>query len=321
MGLLGRLLVCAILLLCGGAQIALAAKEAHPAGYASAQMQRGPQNHLILRAMVNGRPASFLIDTGSTISFLRSDHAEHFGVRSTSETTTRGGRTFPLAIISKLEVGGTSLGQISVALTVAAYLRGTAPGSGATDGVLGLDLLRREKAIINCHTREIFFKTDPTARLDLSNTTRALGFARISLEERRAGDLTVACRLRGRNGRLVVDTGAFVTGIDDDAARLLGLTTKPSKLTSRGLDGRVRSLQLAQIDDLQIGGIAIAGQPFAVMDLFGEKKELRTHTGLGRIEYYEPRSPGAEVFGVLGNELLDHRRAIIDLENMILYFK
>lgn len=310
-----------VLIFCFGIHCAVVAKKPGPAGYASARLERGPQNHLVLRAIVDGKPASFLIDTGTTVAFLRSDRAEHFGVRTTSETTTRSGRAFPLGSVSDLSVGGVSLGSITFALTAAAQLRGTVPGGGAADGVVGLDLLRREGAIINCHTREIFFKTDPAARLDLTNTTRAMGFSRIPLDERRTGDLTVACRLRGRNGRLLVDTGAFVTGIDDDAARVLGLTTKPSKLTARGLDGRIRTLQLAQIDDLQIGGLPIAAQPFAVLDLFGEKKRLRTFTGLGRIEYYGPRKPGADVFGVLGNELLDQRRAIIDLENMVLFMK
>jgi len=309
------------LLLCLCALPAFAANENRLPGYAGVQMQRGPQNHLVVRGTVNGQPATFLVDTGADISFLRVDRAQAFGVRLIGEDTRRTGKKFPLGALSGLVVGGRALGDATVALTEPFQLGGTLPGGGAADGVIGLDLLRRQKAVINCRTRQVFFKTDPAARLDLTGTTRALGFVRISLEEGRRGDLNVSCSLRGRPGKLVVDTGAFVTGFDDDVARSLGIVGQPSKLTTRGFDGRVRPLEIAHVDDLKIGGVPIAPQAFAIMDLFGEKKRRRTYTGFNRIEYYRARTPGTRTFGVLGNELLDQRRAIIDLESLALFLK
>lgn len=290
-------------------------------GYTRVQLTRGPQNHLVLRATVNGQPATFLVDTGTSISFVRSDRARTFGVRVGGEQTRRAGRMFSVGVISGLVAGGTPLGEMPVALTEGREFRGTLSGGAAADGVIGLDLLRRQKAVINCRTRQIFFKTDPSARLNLVEITRALGFTRISLDESQRGDLTVACAIRGRTGKLVVDTGAFVTSFDDNVARSLGLVGQPSKLTARGFDGRVRPLELARIDGLRIGWVSIAPQPFAVIDLFGKKKEARTYTGMGRIEYYPQRARDKQLFGVLGNELLDQRRAIIDLDSMTLYLK
>lgn len=303
------------------AAAARAKKESKPAGYAQAQMRRGPQNHLVLRGSVNGHAATFLVDTGANISFLRSDRAQAFGVRRLGTQTERLGRTFPLGAIERLAAGDTTFGDTTVALADAGQWRGTLPGGGAADGVLGLDLLRRFEAIINCHTRQIFFQMNPAARTSLEASTRAFGFVAVPLEQSRRGYLRVVCRLRGRPGKLVVDTGAFVTGIDQAVARSLGMTTRPSRLTMRGLDGEVQPVALAQVDDLKIGGVAIAPQPFAVADLFGEKKRRRTYTGLGRIEYYTARIPEARLFGVLGNELLDQRRAIIDLGSMTLFLK
>lgn len=57
------------------------------------------------------------------------------------------------------------------------------------------------------------------------------------------------------------------------------------------------------------------------MDLDGKKKQLRTYTGINRIEYYAPRSSAERIIGVLGNELLDQRRAIIDLDSKSLFLK
>jgi len=110
------------------------------------------------------------------------------------------------------------LGGSRVAIYEAAQLRGQVPGARgeAADGVIGLDLLRRERAVINCRTRELFLPTPGSPRLNLAPTTGALGFTRIPLTENRRGYLTVPCSIRGRRGRLVVDTGAFVTGLNKD---------------------------------------------------------------------------------------------------------
>ena len=41
-------------------------------------------------------------------------------------------------------------------------------GNAHVDGVLGLDVLTRYKAVINCRTKVIFFKVDPTRQMHLS---------------------------------------------------------------------------------------------------------------------------------------------------------
>ncbi|MEP6955198.1 MAG: aspartyl protease family protein [Chthoniobacterales bacterium] len=291
-------------------------------GYSGVQMRRGPQNHLLVAVQVNGRPATFLVDTGSDLSFFRIDRAATFALIASGDQTFRRGRAFPRAQASSLAIGGVELGATAMALADASQFRGTAPAAqGSVDGVIGLDLLGKHKAVINCHTRQLFLRRDPNRTLNVAAIAGSLGFVRIPLDETRQGGLTVPINLRGRPARLSVDTGAFVTGFDDDALRAFSLKTKPSHLTTRGFDGQIRPVQLAQIDNLKIGGVAIAPQTFAVMDLYGKKKSLRTHTGIGRIEYYAPRAPADRIVGVLGNELLDQRQAIIDLDSKSLFLK
>jgi hypothetical protein len=119
-----------------------------------------------------------------------------------------------------------------------------------------------------------------------------------------------------------LDTGAFLTGLDDDAARSLGLTAQPSVAKARNFEGRVQPVQLVQVDDLRIGGVTIPPQKFVVTDLF-RRRQLRTFTGFNRIEFYSPRSAarGDRIYGLLGNELLDLHHAIIDLDTMTLFMK
>jgi predicted aspartyl protease len=301
------------------------AQQIELAGYERVQMSRGPQNHLLLPAAVNGRPATFLLDTGADVSFLRADRADEFGVRSLGREARSSGRLFALGAVDDLRIGNLRVGSSNFALYRASQLRGHIPGREGkpADGVIGLDILRRQRAVINCRTRHAFFKADAVSHSTLAAATRAMGLTRIPMTANRRGYLTVPCSIRGRKGRLVVDTGAFVTGLDDDAARSLNLVRRPSRLTARGFDGRVRALELAQVDDMRIGGIPIAPQQLAVIDIFGKRRERRAYTGLGRIEYYAPLNVPREgpIYGLLGNELLDQRHVIIDLDSMSLFLK
>lgn len=295
-------------------------------GYQGVQMTRGSQNHLLMSATINGHPATLLVDTGSDTSFLQADRAQAFGMRALGEETRRNGQNFALAPVNDLRAGNTSLGSSTFALYQASQLSGPVPGAGgkSADGLLGLDLLTRHKAVINCHTRQLFFKTDPNIRLDLASITKGLGFVQIGMEQNRnSAIISVPCKIRGRAGRLQVDTGAFLSGLDDEAVRSLGLQTTPSALTSRGLDGKIRPIDLAQVDDLTIGGLPIAPQKLVSMDVFARKKARRTYTAFNKIEYYMRRdiSRPQPIFGLLGNELLDQRRAIIDLDRMALFLK
>ena len=292
-------------------------------GYEVVPLTRGSQNHLLAPGDVNGRAATFMVDTGAETSFLQADRAQSFGVRPTGTEARTGRRSFPVAAADNLRLGGMSLGATTFSLYRAAQLGGPVPGQRgrAADGMIGRDLLRRYKAIINCRSRQLFLKADAGARLDLASITRAEGFTAIPMEATARG-LTVPCSIAGRGGRLVVDTGAFLTGFDDDAARLLGLAGEPSAAKARSFEGRVRALQLVQVDDLRVGGVRIPPQKFVVMDLF-TRKPLRTYSGIGRIEFYSPRSAarGDRIYGLLGSELLDLHRAIIDLDSMTLFMK
>lgn len=271
----GNLLACAVI-----------ATSAHAAGRsaAPAQLTRGAQNHLLLRAQVNGHALTLLVDTGADLSFLPTDRAQALEIRSSGEQGFSGGRWFPLATVQNFQAGGAQLGHTTFALYNPSET-GPIPGrvGKAADGVIGLDLLRRFRAVIDCHARQMFFRTDRSASLGLPATTRTSGFVQIPMQENRSRNLTVPCTLRGKAGRLVVDTGAFVTVLDDQAVRAVNLTTLPSPLTARGLDGRIRKIELADVDDLKIGSLRIVPQPFASMDLFAENKPKRAYTGINRI--------------------------------------
>lgn len=293
-------------------------------GYQQIELSRGAQNHLLMPAIIGGRPVTFLLDTAIEINLLQADRASSLGLAQLGQEAVVGGRSLPVAQADDLRAGGANLGKEVFALYQASQLGGPIPGVAGSraDGVIGLDFLQRHQAVINCRTRHLFLRTDPARRLDPATAIQA-GFVRVPIEESRRGFLTVPCSIHRRPGRLILDTGAFLTGIDNDAARSLGLSGHPSRITARGLDGKVQPVHLVRIDDLKIGGFSLPSQEFVVLDVFGKRQPLRTFTGINRIEYYEPRrtARGDTIFGLLGNEILDQHRAIIDLGSMSLLLR
>lgn len=284
---------------------------------------RGAQNHLLIPAQVNGHDATLLLDTGEDMDYLQKDRAQSLGVQSLGRQAHSGDRWFDLGEIANLRIGSLALVQAEIALYDPAQFHGPVPGRGgkAADGIIGLKFLRQHQAIVNCRTQRLYL--DSASRLDLSAITKELGFTRIPLLENGEGALTVPCSIKGKSGNLVLDTGAFVTVFDQRSVRDFGLQESATKLSARTPSGRVRPLQVAQFDSLRIGGVPIAPQKFAVMDLFAVIKPVRTSLGINTVQVYDERTVRVrrDVLGLLGSELLYQRSAIIDVGRLALYLK
>ena len=292
-------------------------------GYKGVQLERGPDNHLLMQVRVNGQPATFFLDTGAKHTFLRADRARELGVRASGRDLREGEERFSSGVVD-LRAGKMHFGETRVALLDTSQLAGALPGlkGRAADGMLGLDVLRRYKTVINCRSKQVFFKSDLTRRLDLETTTRAMGFTRVPMQDVR-GYFRVRCTLRGSRGWLILDTGAFVTVLNERTAQLAGVTGSPSAMTAAGFDGRIEPVRLAQVDDLKIGGVSIAPQRLALMKIFTEPAARQSmFLEFNRVEATRRPDIGRGLFfGLLGNDLLDSQRAIIDLDSMSLFLK
>jgi predicted aspartyl protease len=286
---------------------------------------RGTENHLLVPASVNGKRATFLLDTGEQQSFLQKSRAASLGVRPSGRQAHLADRWFEVASADQLRIGTTKFSSEEFALYDPVEFHGPVPGENGkpADGIIGLKLLRRVNAIINCRTQQLFLQSGSARPLDLDPTMRLAGFTRIPLSIAENGLLMVPCTIHKKPVQLVLDTGAFVTVLDQAALRPFNLQESPSQLRARTPSGRVGRLQLAQFDDLRIGKLAIAPQKLAVMDLFPPIKPVRAFLGINNVQVYDERLVHVhrDVIGLLGNELLYGRSAIIDLGRTVLYLK
>lgn len=124
---------------------------------------------MTLNARANGQPVRLLLDTGFTWSVLHDSQVKALGLAPKGSRLLLGNvlgkppERMRLARVDSLEIGGLTLSKVEFGVT---DLRtwGIAGGKSASldvDGVLGMDHLFLNGALIDCHKKKLWLK--PTA--------------------------------------------------------------------------------------------------------------------------------------------------------------
>jgi predicted aspartyl protease len=285
-------------------------------GYRAVRVHYTSLNQMIMPARINGHPATLIVDTGGRQTILDSNSATSFqvspshpgygyrGLRYTGFTQI-GGQMYPVSFVQSFAVGDVNLGSTLVALRDSSSRHTWSTGDVHIDGVLGRDILSRQKAIINCGTRLIFFKVDSSPQLQLARFAETQKFTRVPLRQEENGALTVSCSINGRPSRLVVDTGGGITTLDESVIKSLGIALEPTVAKARFTTGVLRRISLAQIDNLSIGDF----------------KVRPTKLGATALPHFAIQQGNTRIDGILGLELLVIHHAIIDFDSVSLFLK
>ena len=277
-------------------------------GYKAVRVHYGPMNRMIMSVRINGQPASLLLDTGSTQLILDAKAAESFGVTPSQRGlryirfTKIQGEVLPVGFVQNISAGSMSFGSSLVTLQRSLHAEAAIAG---LDGVLGLDILLRHKALINCQTRLVFFKVDQARRINLGSVAASEKFTRIPIQREETGALTVLCSIRGQPTRLLVDTGAFITILHEGFVRSLGLAAGPTRISAQFPGGGFKKISAAKIDDLHIGAF----------------KAPREKFGVAPLPQFALQQGSSKIAGILGMDTLYICHAIIDLDGMNLFLK
>ena len=277
-------------------------------GYKAVRVHYSPLNKMIMSVRINGQPANLLVDTGSNQVILDADAAESFGVRPSRrdlryiQFTRINGQLLPLGFAQSLRAGGMNFGSTLVTLRDSSH---SDAGDTRVDGVLGLDLLTRHKAVINCRTKLIFFKVDRTRQVDLTSVASAEKFTKIPLQREENGALTVRCSIQGQSARLLVDTGAFITIFHEAFLKSAGIPLETTRVSAHFARGAAHKVSAGQIDDLKIGGFKMPPAKF----------------GVTALPNFTLLQSSARIRGILGMDTLYNCHGIIDLDSMNLFLK
>jgi len=278
-------------------------------------LTRSRQNHLLVRAFINGKPALLGVDSGAPISAIALKRRAHFGLTGIPGSSTLparlqiNGAFNNVAIAHNFRIGALNLVDEPV---VVVDLSGSGRASRMLheqeiDGILGADILFPTGAVLDCQKQMLILNMNPGSP-GKTPGTEYRGLRSVPIRVSDTYNLYVDAAINGEPARLMVDTGAFATLLHRGFVRRLHVPLHETEFSSSAVNLRQRGVQIARIRRLSVGSVDIIGKDVGVVDLEG-----LIHSDLLR---------GSQpVAGLLGAEILRTHHGIIDFGTRTLYLK
>jgi predicted aspartyl protease len=308
-----KILVCTLSCLfyaaCGGFH-SVKASEPDSAG---TSLSRSTGNHLFVEVRVNNRPAWFAVDTGAALSIVDVTKAKILGlakgpgVVQVPRQIEVNDRTVPVAMVDSLYVGTDNLGSGPVALIDLRDFRAKLRDSGhqvTMDGIIGLDILQRYNAIIDCRHQRIYLQTGGGTGQEILKQTKTGRYNAVPMRITHSGALEVIGRIGRNQYSFVVDTGGFATLIPLAVARENGIPVIRTTVNAKGIHSKERPVGVTIATEFDLGKFALGPQMIGVTGLPEGPEDLRYQFG-----------------GLIGADFFFERGGIIDIGSKTLYFK
>ena len=279
---------------------------------------RSQQNHLLVRAFINGKPAWLTVDSGAPVSAIALNRREYFRLKSTTAESKLPARVQingafnNVAIARELRIGGLTLVDEPVVTVDLGYSARAARRAHEQkiDGIIGADILFPTRAVLDCERQLLILNTDPEVLGSVRGFDRR-GLRAVPIQVSDDYNLYVNGSVNGKPAKLMVDTGSFATLLHRSFVRQMRIATRETQFSSSAVNLKERGVRVARIRKLSVGSVDIFGKEVGVIDLEG-----LIHEGL-----LEPRNGGAPVAGLLGAETLRIHHGIIDFGTRTLYLR
>lgn len=279
---------------------------------------RSRQNHLLVRAFINGRPAWLTVDSGAPVSAIALNRREYFRLKPTAAESKLPARVQingafnSVAIARELRIGGLTLVDEPVVTVDLGYSARAARRAHEQeiDGIIGADILFPTRAVLDCERQLLILKTNPEVLGSVPGFDRR-GLRAVPIQVSDDYNLYVNGSVNGKPARLMIDTGSFATLLHRSFVRRMRIATQETPYSSSAVNLKERGVRVARIRKLSVGSVDIIGKEVGVIDL----------EGLIHERLLEPRDGGAPVAGLLGGETLRSHHGIIDFGTRTLYLR
>lgn len=270
-------------------------------GYGVVPLQRARGNDLLVRATINGRAASLLLDSGWGSEGITL-HTNYAGKLITEETKDYTLSAFGARMsVRKGPSGLITLGNAHIK-DVPLFV-GTFDQTLGANGFLGAGFLRTNSAIIDVPDFRLYLRPPRTGRMaSLGAALKAKGFSEVSFTGRTHGVFLVSVEINGLHGKMVLDTGASLTGVDKRFAARLKAKGYDMGLVGTDAAGITSGHPVANLGRFKIGGVP-AHAPEVTLNTF---------------PFYS--ASDGTIIGLLGMDVLGKNWSIIDFGQQKLYF-
>ncbi len=276
---------------------------------------RSRQNHLLVRAFINGKPAWLTVDSGAPVSAIALNRREYFRLKPTTAESKLPARVQingafnSVAIARELRIGALTLIDEPVVTVDLGYSARAARRvhEQEIDGIIGADILFPTHAVLDCERQLLILKTDPEVMGSFPGFDRR-GLRAVPIQVSDDYNLYVNGSVNGKPAKLMVDTGSFATLLHRSFVRRMRIATRETQFSSSAVNLKERGVRVALIRKLSVGSVDIFGKEVGVIDLEG-----LIHDGL--------LGGSPPVAGLLGAETLRRHHGIIDFGTRTLYLK
>ena len=286
-----------------------------PAGYAVISLGRGHLNRLCLAATIEGIKGLMIVDTGANHSALSDKYASLLpgptrklpaGVPLVANVN---GRSCKVGVARDFHVGNTDLGTVAIPLLQRRLLYEQSTHDRQYDGLMGEDLLRRYRAILDCGRLALYLITNPNQKLNLGPALTQAGWTRVPLSDLQ-NDFVVPCEINGEHFRIIVDTGAPFTLMDRGM-----LASAHTSVSSIPMRGGIIGTRAEQMGFVKLPRAAIGSYTATDLQVVADSSSAR---------YFQDAAndqTNGKVLGLLGGSFLAANNAIIDIGGKALYLK
>ena len=282
-------------------------------GYGGAQLVH-PGNLFRLPINSNGKAGDLVVDTGASTSLIYRASLSKLGL-TVAETEYavhgafgKGREKFGRTTIQSLTMGNCVLLNMPVVVASDKEGQGIFRRYGSSDGLLGLREMVSYGAVLDLGNRLLFVRPNGPSK-EIGAGVRSIltsqGYAPVKLLSLRS-HIHAAGEINGMPCQFVVDTGAFLTGIDREAAAKARIGGYRTEVTAEGLGPSGGELRLAKFPSLRIGTYEIKNASATVVKFDNEVIGRGTDT---------------EDAGLLGAEYLGQNSAVFDFNSGALYLK
>ena len=276
---------------------------------------RSGQNHLLVRAFINGKPAWLTVDSGAPVSAIALNRREYFRLKPTTAESKLPARVQingafnSVAIARELRIGALTLIDEPVVTVDLGYSARAARRvhEQEIDGIIGADILFPTQAVLDCERQLLILKTDPEVMGSFPGFDRR-GLRAVPIQVSDDYNLYVNGSVNGKPAKLMVDTGSFATLLHRSFVRRMRIATRETRFSSSAVNLKERGVRVALIRKLSVGSVDIFGKEVGVIDLEGLIRD-------GLLGGSPP------VAGLLGAETLRRHHGIIDFGTRTLYLR
>src|SRR5881398_4187293 len=210
---------------------------------------RSRQNHLLVRAFINGKAAWLTVDSGASVSAIASNRREYFRLKPTAADSNLPARVQinggfnNVAIARELRIGGLILADEPM---VTVDLGGSSRAARMAhepqiDGIIGADILFPTQAVLDCERQLLVLKTDPNVLGGVPGLDRR-GLQAVPIQVSDGFNLYVNGSINGKAAKFMVDTDSFATLLHRSFVRRMRIATRETPYSSSAVNLKEREI-------------------------------------------------------------------------------